>query len=480
MIDDDSHLSNNLKYLIIIINNLLYSTYTYTVLHSPKTAQTHSIFYLIFTYLPSHPPSPSNSFFILVLPSHLSPMGSTPSKGKSQPNSVYPPTQSPQTPTQTDSTDHSQPSVDALVPQSPPPIASVPPPEPQPEQPPANPIGEIPGKKQVEVIKTFNPENYEDDTNQTGLSHHEMRIQDSFFSAPNRPRSKAYTAARDADHAKRAAKKEKKATRKNKRRNKGQDAEGELVPNTVAWAIANTKRLGILNLSKLHLQSVPPEVFDSLPGTARIINVSFNQISVLDDRICDYVLVQRLIANGNLLTSIPPNIVRMTALKKLDLAHNKLTQLPDAFEGMRFLEHVDLSHNLLEQLPPSFASLQLTALNLSHNKLTLAPLQVASMEWLMDLDLSGNQLTSVPSEYMSLTQLIALNLESNKVSDFPNALLQYCTELVTLRLRDNPITMPVLVAMQSYPTFCDRRRLKLKRQIDSGAISEADLYPADN
>lgn len=423
-------------------------------------------------------------------------MGSAPSKGNSHGHSSASSTTPAPTTTNTTNTTTSaaeldpapqpQQSVDSLAPQPPPPIAPPSRPNSQngPAEPPepGNPIGEIPGKKEVEVIKTFNPENYEDDTNQTGLSHYEMRIQDSFHTTPNRPRSKAYNAARDADLAKRAAKAEKKAVRKNKRKNskKGADPPGELVPNTVPWAIENTKKLGILNLSKMQLDAVPPEVFDSLPGTARIINISFNQIAQLDDRICDYVLVQRLIARGNLLTSIPPNIVRMTALKKLDLASNKLTELPDAFEGMRFLEKVDLSHNQLQQLPPSFASLQLTDLNLSRNKLAVAPLQVASMEWLMRLDLSGNQLTEVPSEYMALTQLTVLDLESNQITDFPNTVLQFCTELETLRVRDNPIRMPVLEAKDSYATFCDRRRLKLKRKIDSGAISEADLYPADN
>lgn len=340
----------------------------------------------------------------------------------------------------------------------------------------------IPGKKTVEVLQINNPENFEDNTNQTGLSDVEMRIQDSYFAAPTRLRSKAYTDALEADRARRVAKAEKKAEKKNKKKGKKKhnSDEPELIPNTVPWAIENTKKLGILNLSKMNLAQFPEVVFESMPGTCRIINISFNRITELDTRVCDYVLVQRLIANGNFLSSIPKSICNMTALKKLDLARNKLTALPDAFAGMRFLEHVDLSDNLLNELPPSFSTLELTALNLSRNKFTVAPLEIASMEWLMDLDLSGNQLTGVPDEYMSLSRLIGLNLDSNRISDFPNVVLQLCDELLTLRLRDNPIRMHVLEAKESYAMFNERRRLKLKRQIDSGTIKEADLCPADN
>ncbi|CDF38927.1 Leucine-rich repeat-containing protein [Chondrus crispus] len=308
-----------------------------------------------------------------------------------------------------------------------------------------------------------------------------MRIQDSFFSAPNRNRSKAYTAAKEAENAKKQAKAERKAERaaKKKRKSKKGTDTPELVPNTVPWAIENTKKLGILNLSKMQLESVPDEVFESLPGTARILNISFNRITELDTRLCDYVLVQRLIANGNLLSSIPQNIVRMTALKKLDLASNKLTSLPDAFTGMRVLEHVDLSDNKLSELPPSFAELQLTALSLGRNAFTTAPLQVTSMEWLMALDLSHNQITSVPESYMSLTQLTALNLEHNKLADFPNVILQMCVELVTLRLTDNPMRMAALEGKASYVDFAERRRTKLRRQLDAGTITEADLLPCN-
>ncbi|PXF43496.1 Plant intracellular Ras-group-related LRR protein 7 [Gracilariopsis chorda] len=349
--------------------------------------------------------------------------------------------------------------------------------QPQPPPPTAS-LVELPGKKQVEDLKFHNP--VDDGTNQTGLSVYEMRIQDSFYSTPARPKSKAYTAAKEAAAAKKAARAERKAQRARKKSASKMPEEEQLVPHTVDWAIHNTKKLGVLNLSKMDLTVIPDLVFDSMPGTLRIINISFNRFESLDPRLCDYVLVQRLIANGNFLSSLPSVICRMTALKKLDLARNKLTSLPDAFGAMRFLEHVDLSHNLLNELPPSFASLDLTSLNLSRNKFTIAPLEIASMHMLLDLDLSYNQLIAVPDEYMALRSLIAFTLDSNRISDFPEAILQVCTDLITLRLRANPIKMNVLEVKPAYAEFAERRRIKFKRQIEAGSVSIEDLNPADS
>lgn len=340
--------------------------------------------------------------------------------------------------------------------------------------------------RSVKVIKVNLVENYEDDTNQTGQSEYEMKMQDRYFSTPNRKRSEAYHKAVDADRAKkderRARKVEKKGNKEKRvgrKKNPPPPQLHELAPNTVPWAIENTKRVGILNLSKMDLDRFPEEVFDSMPGTARIINLSFNRLVELDPRICDYVLVQRLIASCNFLSSVPPSLGRMTALKKLDLARNKLTALPDVFSGMRLLEVVDLSGNMLTELPDSFSTLQLTALNLSRNQFSIAPLQLDTMEWLMELDLSENQLTAVPETWISLARLITLNLDSNKISDFPNVMLQLCADLLTLRLHENPIKMSVLEAKDAFPAFNERRRNKLRRQITAGAITEADLCPAD-
>ena len=251
------------------------------------------------------------------------------------------------------------------------------------------------------------------------------------------------------------------------------------MPHTVPWAIQNARKLGVVNLSKMGIDTLPEELFEKIPGTARIFNLSGNCLTELDSRLCDYVLVQRLIANGNCITAIPPAISRMTALRKLHLAGNRLTTLPDAFAAMQQLEHVDLSDNELSSLPPSFAALDLLVLNLASNRFAIAPPQLETMEWLERLNMSNNQLTHIPEAWMSLSKLKALELNNNSIADCPNVILQLCPDLEVLTLRKNTIKMHVLEAKEPYQEFEQRRRLKLKRHLDAGTTTLEDLQPAD-
>lgn len=341
--------------------------------------------------------------------------------------------------------------------------------------------GEEPTKKRVQVLRVDAVETYEDDCNQTGLSQYEMQISNQFHHAPNQRRGRAYNEAQEADREKRQERRARKEERRSKRRSKGKKSQEDDViePNTIPWAIQNAKRLGVLNLSKMDLEILPEEVFDAMPGTARIINISLNRLQALEPRMFDYVLVQRLIANNNRLASIHPGIQRMTALKKLDLANNLLAMVPDCFASLRFLELVDLSGNKLEALPPSFAMLDLTDLNLRSNNFTVAPPEISAMTGLIELDLSDNQLRSVPESWMSLTRLISLKLDKNEIGDFPNVILQLCADLITLSLRENPIKMSVLEKKDALQLFEERRGLHLKRQLEAGNLSMEDLEPAD-
>lgn len=339
---------------------------------------------------------------------------------------------------------------------------------------------EQPAKKQVQVLRVDQVETYEDDCNQTGLSEYEMKKMDRFHNAPARQRGRAYTEAQEADQAKKDERRARKEERRSRRRSKGKKAEdGPIEPNTIPWAIQNAKRLGVLNLSKMDLEILPEAIFDEMPGTARIINISNNRLQALEPRMFDYVLVQRLIANGNRLASIHPGIQRMVALKKLDLASNQLSQIPDCFAALQDLELVDLSHNKLEALPPSFAKLDLTDLTLRGNNFKIAPKEIAEMDSLIELDLSDNHLESVPEAWMSLTRLISLKLDNNNIQDFPNVILQLCADLITLSLRGNPIKMNILQKKDAYVLFEERRALQIKRQIEAGIVNADDLDPAD-
>ena len=56
--------------------------------------------------------------------------------------------------------------------------------------------------------------------------------------------------------------------------------------------------------------------------------------------------------SGKGLSSLPPEIGNLTALKVLDLVNNELKELPSWIGNLTSLEMLDLSYNHLTELPP--------------------------------------------------------------------------------------------------------------------------------
>jgi internalin A len=84
---------------------------------------------------------------------------------------------------------------------------------------------------------------------------------------------------------------------------------------------------------------------------------------------------------------------------------------------------LNLGVNQLTSLPPEITKLtNLTTLFLSENQLTSLPPEIAKLTKLTYLDLSGNQLTSVPPEIIKLTNLAHLDLSNNKLPIPPETL----------------------------------------------------------
>jgi Leucine-rich repeat (LRR) protein len=70
---------------------------------------------------------------------------------------------------------------------------------------------------------------------------------------------------------------------------------------------------------------------------------------------------QGLWLHGNLLTSLPPTIAHLTALKQLSLSGNRLAALPDAWAGMTQLEDFAAAGNHLTQVGGGHQHVQLNA-----------------------------------------------------------------------------------------------------------------------
>jgi internalin A len=175
---------------------------------------------------------------------------------------------------------------------------------------------------------------------------------------------------------------------------------------------------GELDLSNLHLSSLPPEL-SVLKKLARLY-LGGNELTELPREIGSLTELKLLTLDNNRLTSLPPEIGFLTKLTDLRLAHSQVTALPPEIGKLTALTELGLHDNRLESLPPEIGALtSLKILWLGANRLTALPAEIGSLAALEELYLQDNQLTSVPSEIGSLTALTFLVLRNNQLSALP-------------------------------------------------------------
>eukprot|EP00457_Paulinella_chromatophora_P000575 gb/GEZN01000575.1/.p1 GENE.gb/GEZN01000575.1/~~gb/GEZN01000575.1/.p1 ORF type:complete len:826 (+),score=251.08 gb/GEZN01000575.1/:257-2479(+) len=124
------------------------------------------------------------------------------------------------------------------------------------------------------------------------------------------------------------------------------------------------------------------------------------------------------------LTQMPVSLGRLSQLLSLNLSHNSLVTLPDVFGRLRQLKSLDLNDNQLTRLPLSLAKCsKLEALFASENKLEdVAPLETGLMSNLVTIRLDSNQLSllhRVPFASPAFGRLRTLSLAHNPMRFLP-------------------------------------------------------------
>jgi len=102
-----------------------------------------------------------------------------------------------------------------------------------------------------------------------------------------------------------------------------------------------------------------------------ILDLSLLELTVVPVKeLVDIPKAKQLDLSCNLLTTIPPDISRLTHIVHLDLSKNQITSLPDSIGGLHRLQHFDLFQNRLTSLPVGFCHLKnLKWLDLKDNPL---------------------------------------------------------------------------------------------------------------
>lgn len=97
------------------------------------------------------------------------------------------------------------------------------------------------------------------------------------------------------------------------------------------------------------------------------------------------------------LERIPPEIFRLSHLKKLYLRKNNLTCIDKSVGFMNSIEELDISSNKIKEIPPSISLLEnLRILKLRSNAIRTIPDSIEKLNLLKIIDLSNNQLTELP------------------------------------------------------------------------------------
>lgn len=134
--------------------------------------------------------------------------------------------------------------------------------------------------------------------------------------------------------------------------------------------------------------------------------------------------VDTLLLHQNRLSTIPQSIVRFRNLHSLDISNCGLPQLPDFLSDCPLSCLIAKNNNFTnDSLPKSFEKLSgLRELNLSGNRLTDFPEQILDLTELKYLYLGGNNITEIGSNVWKLQRLQVLSMGSNRLTEVPSTL----------------------------------------------------------
>jgi Leucine-rich repeat (LRR) protein len=130
-------------------------------------------------------------------------------------------------------------------------------------------------------------------------------------------------------------------------------------------ALLNPEKVYRLHLSKMKLDTFPPEI---------LLCTNLTELDL----------------SRNKLEEIPSEIGKLINLKRLKLSNNNLVHLPQEIGQLKKLEYLGLNRNILEDLPPTIGNLSnLEVLELWDNELEVIPDEISQLGNLKFLELRG-------------------------------------------------------------------------------------------
>ncbi|KAH3766172.1 STE20 family protein kinase [Pelomyxa schiedti] len=167
-----------------------------------------------------------------------------------------------------------------------------------------------------------------------------------------------------------------------------------------------------LDLSFNMITSVP---FDALAPTIKDLNLSNNQISVLEPTIAALKPYYLNLSN-NSLTLLPSELGQLTSLIRLDLSNNSIEAIPpDMLSKLTSLQELSLCNNMLAIIPPEMPLMpNLSILDISDNYIKeVSATLISGLKSVTRLLLRNNMIKIVPSELWTLPNLKFVDFSGN-------------------------------------------------------------------
>ncbi|KAK1265779.1 putative LRR receptor-like serine/threonine-protein kinase [Acorus gramineus] len=231
--------------------------------------------------------------------------------------------------------------------------------------------------------------------------------------------------------------------------------------------------LTILELSGNDISGTVPPSFTNLTNLARL-DLSKNRISGEVDTL--FSLFNNGIsfihlASNNLTGHLPSSIGRYANLEDLDLSYNQINgSIPPQLINLQNLLRLDVSNNQLTSPVPSLASLTgLMVLSMSRNRFDgPIPSRLSELQFLLMLDLSNNLLNnSIPSWLSNLNYLTYLDLGGNQIDGYIPPEIGKLVNLRKLMLSKNKLSGPI---PKSLSNLGNLQNLSLSNNQISGSI----------
>jgi hypothetical protein len=145
----------------------------------------------------------------------------------------------------------------------------------------------------------------------------------------------------------------------------------------------------------------------------------------------------KLSITGQELSSLSPEVGKLTNLLILNLANNNLESLPAELTDLLKLKDFNAPRNNLNSLPEDFSEMrQLKVVSLAYNNFTEFPQELLNLKRLQSLDLSNNNLIIIPSAISKLKNLKILLLANNNFQNFPDEFFELNLEVIDLQGND--------------------------------------------